>query len=204
MSDKLAAKKIVNMRSRFRGYLPIVIDVETAGIDPDNDALLEIGMVILEFNQDSKLVPAESFHHHILPFKGANLNPESLAFNKIEPYHPFRQALTEQQLWQKLTPIIKKALKRHHCSRAVLVGHNAWFDLLFINNSFKRIQQASPFHRFTSFDTATLSAAHFGQTVLAKALECANIEFDQNSAHSALYDAEKTAELFCHIINHYR
>lgn len=193
--------KALKMRDRFRSYLPIVIDVETAGVNPQADALLEIGMVFIEMDKKGFLHPGQSFHEHVLPFAGANLNPDSLAFNKIDPYHPFRYALTEQAMFDTLIPPIKRALKSANCTRAVLVGHNAWFDLLFLKQAIMRCQINSPFHGFTCFDTATLAAAHFGQTVLAKALNCAKIPFDLDKAHSALYDAEKTAELFCQIIN---
>jgi ribonuclease T len=43
-----------------------------------------------------------------------------------------------------------------------------------------------------------------GQTVLAKACQAAGIAFDGQQAHSALYDTERTAELFCFIVNRYQ
>ena len=61
----------------------------------------------------------------------------------------------------------------------------------------------NPFHLFSTFDTATLGGLVLGQTVLAKACESAGIEFENANAHSALYDAEKTAELFCYIVNRF-
>lgn len=198
MSNKTA---LPQMCDRFRGYLPVVIDVETAGVDPNSDALLEIGMVMLDMDERGLLTPGASSHQHVLPYEGSNLNPDALAFNQIDPYHPFRFAVEEQIALTELQTSIKKALKRYRCKRAVLVGHNAWFDLLFIRNAYQRARLHFPFHSFTSLDTATLAAACYGQTVLAKALECADIPFDKAQAHSALYDAQKTAELFCKMIN---
>lgn len=192
---------MINLASRFRGFLPVVIDVETGGINPATDALLELAAITLKMNDEGNLVPDQTYHYHILPFKNANLDPEALAFNKIKVDHPLRFAIEELEALTDLFDKIKKECENKKCSRAVVVGHNAWFDLHFLNAASKRCQfKSTPFHRFTSFDTATLSALIFGQTVLSKALELANIEFKSHEAHSALYDAKATAELFCKIV----
>ena len=60
----------------------------------------------------------------------------------------------------------------------------------------------NPFHPFGMFDTASLAGLMFGQTVLVKACLAAKIPFDGKKAHSALYDTERTAELFCYMVNH--
>jgi|TARA_R110002126_G_scaffold1051_1_gene6408 ribonuclease T len=189
------------MNKRFRGFLPVVVDVETAGLDASKHALLEVCVVLLEYTRDKKLAVGSSVFEHILPFEGALLDPESLAFNGIDPFQPLRGAVDEKQALTRLFAPIWKALEASKCTRAVLVGHNAWFDLAFMNAAAERTGIKSPFHRFTSFDTATLSGVHYGQTVLAKAMKVAGISFDANEAHSAIYDAEKTAALFCEIIN---
>lgn len=189
---------------RFRGYYPVIIDVETAGFDAKTDALLEVGAVTLTTDAQGQLILDKEYHHHITPFEGAILHPENLAFNKIDPYHPFRLAVSEREGLKAMFTPIKQQQKQHGCTRCVLVGHNAWFDLSFINAATQRANlKRSPFHPFTSFDTASLSALAFGQTVLAQALKAANIPFDNEKTHSAIYDAVKTAELFCHIVNHF-
>ena len=197
---KTSIKKI---KHRFRGYLPVVVDVETAGIDPQKNALLEICIVLLDFDADGKLVPKEHFFEHVLPFNGSVLDAESLAFNQIDPFQPLRFAVDEKLALERLFLPIKQALKQTGCNRAVLVGHNAWFDLLFLKEAVKRTEVKFPFHAFTCFDTATLGGMAYGQTVLSKALHKAGIAFDQNEAHSAIYDALKTAELFCMITNNW-
>ncbi|MFB0969134.1 MAG: exonuclease domain-containing protein, partial [Pseudomonadales bacterium] len=60
------------------------------------------------------------------------------------------------------------------------------------------------FHPFSSFDTATLCGLAYRQTVLARACEVAGISFDADEAHSALYDCEKTADIFCSIVNKWK
>src|SRR5690606_4949068 len=91
------------------------------------------------------------------------------------------------------------------CNRAVLVGHNAFFDHQFLYAAATRAQiKRNPFHPFSCFDTATLGGVALGQTVLARACHAAGISLCQKEAHSALYDAEKTADLFCHIVNRWK
>ena len=189
------------IKNRFRGFLPVVVDVETAGLDPKKHALLEMSAVLIDRNDTGQFVAGEPFFEHILPFEGAELDPASLAFNQIDPYQPLRFALHEEQALPRLFAPIREALARTHCQRAVLVGHNAWFDLLFVNEAVKRTGIKSPFHAFTCFDTATLAGFIYGQTVLAKAVKAAGIPFDTKEAHSAIYDAGKTAALFCAMLN---
>lgn len=186
---------------RFRGLLPVVIDVETGGLNPEKDALLELAAITTQL-VDGQLVCDQTFHYHVEPFEGANLDPKAMEINHIKPHHPFRFAKTEAEMLTDLFTNINQALKDSHCRRAVLVGHNANFDLSFLLAASKRCKiKRPPFHGFTVFDTATLAGVAYGQTILARALQVANIEFDINEAHSALYDTEKTAELFCKIVN---
>ncbi|MCA1853968.1 MAG: ribonuclease T, partial [Beggiatoa sp.] len=59
----------------------------------------------------------------------------------------------------------------------------------------------NPFHAFSTFDTATLAGLAFGQTVLSRAVEAAGLDWNDKEAHSAIYDAERTAEVFCEVVN---
>ncbi|MDP3267467.1 MAG: ribonuclease T [Legionella sp.] len=190
-----------NIKERFRGFLPVVVDVETAGIDPQKNALLEMCVVFVEMDEQGILSRGERFFEHIIPFSGAELDQKSLDFIQIDPFQPLRFAIDEKLALERLFKPITAALKKHRCQRAVLVGHNAWFDLLFIKEAIKRTGVKSPFHAFTCFDTATLGGFVYGQTVLAKAAHAAGLKFDPNEAHSAIYDAEKTADLFCEMTN---
>lgn len=190
------------LNKRFDGYLPIVIDLETSGVNPLQNALLEIAAVTIKVDEDRQYVTDDTFLAHVLPFEGARLDPKAMEITKIDPYHPFRFAIDEREALGKLFEFSSDAVKQHKCRRAVLVGHNAHFDLGFIKAAMKRCNiTISPFHAFTCIDTATLSGFVYGKTVLAKGLKEAGIEFDVDKAHSALYDAEKTAELFCRILN---
>ena len=190
---------------RFRNYLPVVVDVETAGFNAQNDALLEVAAVTLKMDDDGYLSPAEAFSHHILPFEGANLDPKALAFNGIDPCNPLRNALPEKEALIAFFEPIRAAVKASACKRAILVGHNAFFDLSFINAAVERHDyKRNPFHPFSTFDTVTLAGLAFGQTVLARSAIAAGIEWDAAQAHGALYDTQKTADLFCHIVNQWQ
>lgn len=187
---------------RFRGFLPVVIDIETAGFNPYSDAILEIAASVIGMNDQGKLIPRLPLFFEVNPFEGANLEKAALDFTGIDPYDPDRNSVSEQEAMNEIFSHVRNAVKAHDCTRAVLVGHNSAFDLSFINAAITRNQiKRSPFHPFTSFDTATLAGVACGQTVLAKACETTGIIFDEKSAHSALYDTEKTAELFCLISN---
>jgi ribonuclease T len=194
--------KYSGMATRFRGLLPIVIDVETSGLNPSTDALLEIAAVSINMDNQGKLFSGNTYAYHVEPFIGARIDPEALAITGIDPGYPLRYAVPEQQVLHNIFTIVNELLQQSKCRRAVLVGHNAWFDLAFIQAAIKRCQLgAAPFHSFTSLDTATLAGVFLGETVLAKALRKAKIPFDVDKAHSAIYDAEKTAELFCYMVN---
>lgn len=199
--DNILSHKI---KERFRGFLPVVVDVETAGVEPQRNALLEMCIVLVEMDEQGTLHRGESHFEHILPFSGAVLDQKSLEFNQIDPFQPLRFAVDEKTALERLFKPINMTLKKTRCQRAVLVGHNAWFDLLFVKEAIKRTGIKSPFHSFTCFDTATLGGLIYGQTVLAKAAQAAKIAFDPKEAHSAIYDAEKTADLFCRMVNQWR
>jgi ribonuclease T len=193
------------MGRRFRGFLPVVVDVETGGFDPRQDALLEIAAVILRLDARGQVAPAQTLSCHLEPFPGARLDPKALAFNGIDPYHPFRDAIPEREALERLFQPVRKALKASGCHRAILVGHNAAFDLGFLNAAVARCgHKRNPFHPFSTLDTVTLAALAYGHTVLAKAIQLAGLPWDNQEAHSALYDAERTAELFCTVINRWQ
>ncbi|MHB1947822.1 MAG: ribonuclease T [Gammaproteobacteria bacterium] len=195
-------RKKSDLKARFRGLLPVVIDIETSGLNPVTDGLLEIAAVTILMDVSGKLVKDTVYSYHVEPFFNAHIDPEALEVTGIDPGHPFRFAIPEQQALHNIFSVVRKQLVKTGCQRAVLVGHNAWFDLAFVQAAVKRcLIKSNPFHSFTTFDTASLSALALGETVLAKAARSAGIPFDVNQAHSARYDAERTAELFCHIVN---
>ena len=195
------------INNRFRGYLPVVVDVETAGFNAATDALLEIACIPIIYDADGQFCMGEAVHAYIEPFEGANLEPRALEFTGIDPHNPQRKAIAEDEnpALKRIFKHLTMARRSQKCTKCILVGHNAHFDLSFLQAATQRTstKNKTPFHAFSVLDTATLSALAFGQTVLARACQLAGIEFSGSEAHSALYDTQKTAELFCHILNSY-
>lgn len=190
---------------RFRGFYPVVVDVETGGFNSKTDALLEIAAVLVDPQEDGTLLRGETIRYHVKPFEGANLEPASLAINGIDPDHPLRPAIDERDAIQRVFREVRRAVREHGCTRAILVGHNSSFDLGFLNEAVARNEiKRNPFHPFSSFDTATLCGLAYGQTVLSRAVKAAGMKWDEDSAHSAAYDAEITAEVFCDIVRRFQ
>ena len=195
----------LHMAQRFRGFLPVIVDVETGGFDCERHALLEIAAVPVRMDEAGWLHPDPVVSTHVEPFAGSELDPRSLEVNGIDPTHPLRGALPEKAALEHIFKPVRAAVRAAGCQRAILVGHNAAFDLGFLNQAVRRCgYKRNPFHPFSCFDTVSLAGLAYGQTVLSKAVLAAGLTFDSREAHSAVYDAERTAELFCSIVNRWR
>ncbi|AUH02504.1 ribonuclease T [Pectobacteriaceae bacterium CE70] len=202
----MADKNNLNVLSaRFRGFYPVVIDVETAGFNAKTDALLEIAAVTLKMDDNGWLLPDQTLHFHVEPFEGSILQPEALAFNGIDPTNPLRGAVSEYEAVHEIFKVVRKGVKDQGCNRAIVVAHNATFDHGFLMSAAERCGlKRNPFHPFATFDTAALSGLVVGQTVLAKACITAGVPFDPSQAHSALYDTQQTSMLFCELVNRWK
>jgi len=199
------AQKPSAIANRFRGFLPVVVDVETGGFIAATDALLEIAAVFIRLEEDGRVSPGETIRYHVKPFPGARLDPASLEVTGIDPFHPLRAALDEADAVRRVFKEVRREVKAQKCNRAILVGHNAFFDLQFVNAAVERTNiKRNPFHPFSSFDTVTLGGVAVGQTVLGRAVVAAGFDWDESQAHSAAYDAEMTALLFCEIVNRFK
>lgn len=202
----MAEKTDVNtLRTRFRGFYPVVIDVETAGFNAETDAILEIAAITMMMDDNGWLQADNTLHFHVEPFPGAICHPEALVFNGIDPHNPLRGAVTEYEALQEIFQMVRQGIQHQECNRAILVAHNAYFDHSFLMAAARRAGlNRHPFHPFVTFDTAALSGLVLGQTVLARACATAGIAFNSREAHSALYDTERTAELFCELVNRWK
>ena len=202
MSDNA---QLTGLCDRFRGFYPVVIDVETAGFNAKTDALLEIAAITLKMDEQGWLMPDTTLHFPRRTIVGANLQPEALAFNGIDPNDPDRGAVSEYEALHEIFKVVRKGIKASGCNRAIMVAHNANFDHSFMMAAAERASlKRNPFHPFATFDTAALAGLALGQTVLSKACQTAGMDFDSTQAHSALYDTERTAVLFCEIVNRWK
>ncbi len=203
--DIVSNNKAARMAERFRGYLPVVVDVETGGFDADHDALLEIAAIPLQMDEAGFLTRQPVVSTHVEPFPGANLDPRSLEITGIDPDNPLRGAVPERQALDHIFQVVRDAVRDADCQRAILVGHNAAFDLGFLNQAVRRCgHKRNPFHPFSCFDTVSFGGLAYGQTVLSKAVLAAGLSFNSSEAHSAVYDADRTADLFCTVVNRWR
>ena len=193
------------IKERFRKYLPVVVDLETGGFNPKTNAILEIAATLIFENENTQLLEVgETYRYHIEPFEGLVVEQESLDFTKINLNHPLRNAITEKDALDELFKIINTEKTANGCSRAILIGHNAHFDHSFLTEAISRNNlKKSPFHPFSVLDTVTLGALHTKQTVLARICDVLNIDYDSKQAHSAAYDSDITAKVFCKIINEF-
>lgn len=190
---------------RFRGFLPVVMDIETSGFNAASNALLEIAASIIVMDDFGRLVIGECVDVDVEPFDGAVIDPRSLEFTGIDLKDPNRNPLVEKEALQQIFQPVRKEVKATGCQRAIMVGHNPAFDVGFLNAAIERTDfKRSPFHPFGSFDTSTLGGLAFGQTVLSRAVQAAGLDWNESEAHSAAYDCYKTAELFCCVVNRWK
>ena len=200
--SRTPSQDYIPLGNRFRGFCPVVVDVETGGFNASTDALLEVAAVLVSMDQKRQFFCQRTIAAHVRPFEGANLDPASLEVNGIDPFHPLRLALPEEEALQKIFTPVHRHVQENRCTRAILVGHNAFFDLGFIKAAVERTGiKNNPFHPFSNLDTVTLGALAYGQTVLSRIAVAANLDWESSSAHSAVYDAEKTAAIFCEVMN---
>lgn len=191
----------VSMAKRFRGFLPVVVDLETSGFDSGRHGVLEIAALTLRFD-DGTLVIDARHRWPVRPFAEAEINPDSLRLTGIDLNDPQRGAISEAEAIKRFFKVVRSQIKAHGCHRGVLVAHNAVFDAAFLRSAAKRANaKRDPFHPFTTIDTAALAAVAYGHTVLREACARAGIGYSKEQAHSALYDAERCALLFCQIVN---
>jgi ribonuclease T len=187
---------------RFRGYLPVVVDVETGGFDCSRHALLEIAAIPILMDDNGVFAPGETISTHVVPFAGSEIDPKSLEITGIDLGHPFLDAKPERIALDLIFHHVRLAVRAAGCQRAILVGHNAHFDLGFLNAAVARVgHKRNPFHPFSVFDTVSFGGLAYGQTVLSRAVQAAGIGWDDDEAHSAVYDTERTALLFCQVLN---
>lgn len=200
--NQTPSQDCIPLGNRFRGFCPVVVDVETGGFNASTDALLEVAAVLVGMNHERQFFCQRTIAAHVRPFEGANLDPASLEVNKIDPFHPLRIALPEEEALQKIFVPVHRHVQQNQCTKAILVGHNAFFDLGFIKAAVERTGiKNNPFHPFSNLDTVTLGALAYGQTVLSRIAVAADLDWESGSAHSAVYDAEKTAAIFCEVMN---
>jgi ribonuclease T len=93
---------IMPISDRFRGFLPVVLDVETSGFNPNNNAILEIAICIIRMDDFGRLFIGESIDANIEPFEGAVIDPRSLEFTGIDLDDPEREPMVEKEALRRV------------------------------------------------------------------------------------------------------
>lgn len=190
------------MEERFDGYYPIVIDIETGGLDKNSHPILQIGAVALSFNKEGKMIPYSECKINLHPTRDTTCHPHSLAIHGINPYDLQRKAVAPALALTALCKFVRQAQRAHGCRRSLIVGHNVSFDAQFIHTYIEKYKvKRSPFHPFVNFDTTSIAGLLTGSTKLLEAVQRLGITYDSEQAHDALYDAYITAQLFCKSTN---
>ena len=189
------------MKDRFRGYLPVILDLETGGFDSRCNPILELACAFVSM-ESGQLQICEEFCWAVSPFSGAIIEESSLKITGINLDDPDRIQIEEKAAINSLFKLTRKKIKSEECTRAIMVAHNASFDQGFLHAACDRTGiKRNPFHPFSTIDTVSLAAIAFGHTVLSESCGRAGLEFDESKAHQAAYDANRTAALFCKIVN---
>ena len=114
-----------SLANRFRGFLPVVIDVETGGFEASQHALLEIAAVTLEMNDEGQLCRQETVSAAVLPHPDLVVEQSALDFTGIDLNDPGRQAIPEKEALRQVFEKVRLGVRENDCTRAVVVAHNA-------------------------------------------------------------------------------
>lgn len=163
----------------------VVFDTETTGLQPHKDEIVQIGAVRVV---KSKIVPGEQID--ILVDPGMKIPPASTKVHGVTDAMVFG------------APKIVPASQTLHgfATDAVLVAHNAPFDMAFLHNHEK---DAGLVWDHPILDTVLLSAVLFGRTevhTLDALCDRLDVVIPPELRHTALGDAHATAEVLCKML----
>lgn len=160
----------------------IIFDTETTGLDNQNDRVIEIGGVELV----NKFPSGRSFHVFVNA-QGRKVHPEALAVHGI----------TDEFLQDKPTFSQIVADMADLFDGAMLVAHNASFDIGFINAEYARIG-LPPVDPARVIDTLALARRRhpMGPNSLDALCKRYGIDNAHRTKHGALLDAELLAEVY--------
>lgn len=183
------------LKKHCRGFIPIAIDLETSGSDPNKHGILEIAAIFPSFSEEGIQIH-EVFHRHVYLEDGDLIDPAATLIHRIPIEHPFRYAISVEQMLQEFSEMVRMHCDRWCARRGIMVGHNPAFDMSFLNKACEKYGIDMNLHLYTFIDTASMGLMRHRETVLAKLCYREGLGFSQNDAHSALYDAHMTARLF--------
>lgn len=177
----------------------LFFDVESGGLDDSKHSLLRIGLVI--WKNGIILDKLEIF------IKSDNYcyDEESMKINKIDLNWLTINGISEQQAIEEINSFVNKYFPN---SKALLGGHNIYFDIAFLKRLYREnsISFSSYFEHRTIDTCSIMKYLYFCDKLpkqvqsLTSACKYFNFEIDDNERHGALYDAEITSEVFTKLL----
>jgi DNA polymerase III epsilon subunit-like protein len=176
----------------------LFIDTETGGINPDQNSLLSIGLVIWE---DKKIVDQKEF---FIRHETFHITPGAMEINKINLQEFLKFAKEPDLVLVELMEFLKKYF--HNDFPITLGGHNTNFDIGFLKSFLTKYE--IDFNKYFSYrfiDTASILKYLYYAGILNDDVSSADKAFNYfkiqvNERHSAIGDAVATAKLFTCLI----
>ena len=156
----------------------IVLDLETTGLSFNEDEIIEIGAVLFEDGEKK-----DTFSTFVKPVKIVSDFIKNLT-------HITDEQLASAPSFSEAVPGLLEFLKDE-----LVVCHNTWFDINFINSQLQR----EGFFKLTNryIDTLEIADIYLPFTKNHKLVTlCEYLGIKLNNAHRAIYDAEATGKLF--------
>jgi DNA polymerase III subunit epsilon len=164
----------------------IIFDTETTGLDNRLDRIIEIGCIELMDH-----FPTGRTYHVYINADGKTVHPDALAVHGITD-----EFLADKPLFRDICEDLNAFFEG-----AVLIAHNATFDIGFINSEFERLGMA-PIERDRVLDTLVMARRRhpMGPNSLDALCRRYGIDNSHRTKHGALLDAELLAEVYIEMI----
>ena len=172
---------IVNSKNQQLDDVYVVFDLETTGFSPDKNKIIEIGAVKVE-----RGAITERFSTFV--------NPEVPIPFHIEELTSIRDDMVMDA--PKIEEILPQFLE--FCEGAIMVAHNAEFDMSFIRKNCERQQLTAEFTVIDTVALARMLLPHLNRFKLDTVAKALGISLDHH--HRAVDDAACTAEIFVKFI----
>lgn len=168
----------------------VFIDTETTGLDPDKHEIIELGVIIAEYDPETKaLIEKEIIDLKIRPEHIETAEAVALRINGYNEAD-WIFAVDLKSAMQKL----QKASEG-----GIMIAHNMSFDYLFLEHSFRKAGVENKMH-YHKIDTISVAFAKLGGVEdigkYSMYALCDRFGIKNQKAHSAYSDTRALFELF--------
>ena len=166
----------------------IAFDVETTGLSPAIDRIVEIGAVLFANGE-----PVDSFSTLVNPHM--NISASATAVSHITN-NMLSSAPLEQDVYPRLIEFLGEAL----CGNVIMCAHNAKFDFDFLCRTLSRLGYDA---HIRYMDTLSLSRKYIkGLNNYKQCTLEGHLGLINSASHRASSDAEVCGKILCSIINY--